>query len=195
MTPPRLLGLSHVGFAVRDIDEFRATWGAVLGIEDWLVREVPQTPGTIQLRGQVQPAAFSRIAFARVADTAVELVEPHEGATRKSVWLDERGPGIHHLAFWVEDLPAAIRALGDRVAVTYSPVGLHPDLAVLATGAPAAGLEATGATLPAGFWAYLEHTAARVPWCIELLDVRGADIMRATFGEYLRYPRFPEEDA
>lgn len=188
MAQLRLLGLSHVGFAVPDIDEFRATWGAALGISDWMVREVPQTPGAVQLRGHIQPAAFSRIAFARVADTAIELVEPREGTTRTSVWLDERGPGIHHLAFWVEDLPAAIRALGDQIEVSYSPVGLHPDLAVLATGA-----EGANPVLPEGFWAYTEHTGARVPWCVELLDARGADIMRAAFGEYLRYPRSNEE--
>jgi catechol 2,3-dioxygenase-like lactoylglutathione lyase family enzyme len=177
-----LLGLSHVGLAVPSIDEFRQTWGAVLGITDWLVRDLPQPDGGLQLHGEVQPAAFSRAAFARLADTAIELVEPHTGNTRTSAWLAEHGPGIHHLAFWVDDLPAALAALGDTVEVTYSPVGVRPGVAVLTTSP--VGEHA----VPPGFWAYTEATAARVPWCLELLDVRYADTVRAAFGDYLCYP-------
>jgi catechol 2,3-dioxygenase-like lactoylglutathione lyase family enzyme len=187
MTDLRLLGLSHVGFAVQSIDEFRDTWGALLGITDWLVRDLPQSAETLQLRGQVQPAAFSRAAFARLAGTAIELVEPHTGSTRTSAWLAERGPGIHHLAFWVEDLSAAVAALGAQVEVSYSPIGVRPGLAALTSGAPPDQL------LPEAFWAYTEHTGARVPWCLELLDVRGADTIRAAFGDYLLYPPNPQE--
>lgn len=198
MTELRLLGLSHIGFAVRSIDEFRDTWGVLLGITDWLVRELPQPDGTLQLRGRVQPPAFSRAAFARLADTAIELVEPHTGHTRTSAWLAERGPGIHHLAFWVDDLPAAIAALGEQVEVSYSPVALlHPALGKPTSGALTSGALTIGALperlLPAAFWAYTEHTGARVPWCLELLDVRSAATVRAAFGDYLLYPPSLEE--
>ncbi|GIH06704.1 hypothetical protein Rhe02_47710 [Rhizocola hellebori] len=183
MTDLRLLGLSHIGFAVPSIEEFRGTWGALLGLSDWLVRDLPQSADRMQLRGQIQPAAFSRAAFTRLADTAIELVEPHSGNTRTSAWLAERGPGIHHLAFWVEDLPAAIAALGDQAEVSYSPIGV---LTALTTGA------LPEIQLPEAFWAYTEHTGARVPWCLELLDVRGAATVRAAFGDYLLYPSNPE---
>lgn len=186
MSELRLLGLSHIGFAVPSIDEFRKTWGAVLGITDWLVRDLAQPDGALQLRGEVQAPAFSRAAFARLADIAMELVEPHTGHTRTSAWLAERGPGIHHLAFWVDDLPAAVAALGERVEVSYSPIDLRPGLAALTTGPVPEQL------VPAAFWAYTEHTGAGVPWCLELLDVRGADIVRAAFGDYLLYPRAEE---
>lgn len=186
MSSLRLLGLSHVGFAVRSIDEFRASWGAVLGITDWLVRDLPQPAGALQLRGEVQGPAFSRAAFARLADTAIELVEPHTGHTRTSAWLAERGPGIHHLAFWVDNLDEALAGLGEQVEVSYSPVDVHPGhsprQAVFTTGSLDEGL------LPRGFWAYTEATGAPVPWCLELLDIRGIDTVRAAFGEHLCYP-------
>ncbi|MFC0527294.1 VOC family protein [Phytohabitans kaempferiae] len=180
-----IVRLSHVGFAVGDIDEFRGTWGAALGITSWAVREITQEPGTTKLRGAVAGPAFSRIAFARLADTSVELVEPHHGETRTALWLAEHGPGIHHLAFWVADLTRALHALGDSVEVTYSPVDV----------ASAAMIRGTGA-LPtvddvAGFWAYTEHHAADVPWCLELLDARRAGTLRATFGDHLVYPDTP----
>ncbi len=184
MTDSRLLGLSHIGFAVPSIDEFRGSWGALLGITDWLVRDLPQPAGKLQLRGQVQPAAFSRAAFARLANTAIELVEPHTGDTRTSAWLAEHGPGIHHLAFWVGNLTEAIAALGERVEVSYSPIGV---LAAFTSGTVPEEL------LPDAFWAYTEHVGARVPWCLELLDVRGAGTVRAAFGDYLLYPPHPEE--
>jgi methylmalonyl-CoA/ethylmalonyl-CoA epimerase len=176
MTLPGLLGLSHIGFAVPNIEEFQRTWGAVLGITDWLVRDLAQPADALQLRGGIQPAAFSRAAFARVADTAIELVEPHSGQTRTSAWLAERGPGIHHLAFWVENLPAAVAALGETIEVSYSPISVRPGMAVLTTEPVE------------GFWAYTEVPATSVPWCLELLDIRYAETVRAAFGNHLCYP-------
>jgi hypothetical protein len=44
----------------------------------------------------------------------VELVEPTVGGFPAKTFLEERGQGIYHLGYWVEDMPAAIRAAADR---------------------------------------------------------------------------------
>ncbi|GGO82758.1 VOC family protein [Nonomuraea cavernae] len=195
MSVPGISGLCHIGFAVRDIEEFQRSWGAVLGIDDWLVREVNQPDGLLQLHGEILGPASSRVAFARLADTAIELVEPHDGRTRTSAWLDEHGPGIHHLAFWVDDLDLAVAALGDSAEVTYSPAGRRPGTAPRVSAVLRGHGTPPHAPEPApGFWAYTEARAARVPWCLELLDARRADVVRAAFGDHLVYPPPRRED-
>jgi hypothetical protein len=182
------VGLCHVGFAVRSIEEFTRTWGAVLGVGDWLVRDLSQDDGRLQLHGELVGPSRTRVAFARLADIAIELVEPRHGRTRTSAWLDERGPGIHHLAFWVEDLDRAVAALGDRAEVTYSPAGRRPGMGppaqAVARGRGAPPVPSDGP----GSWLYAEAGGAKVPWCVELLDVREADAVRAAFGDHLLYP-------
>ena len=44
----------------------------------------------------------------------VELVEPTVGRFPAKTFLDERGEGIYHLGYWVEDIPAAIEVAGAR---------------------------------------------------------------------------------
>ncbi|WP_160330435.1 VOC family protein [Sphaerimonospora mesophila] len=191
-----IVSLCHVGLAVRSIAEFRATWGALLGVEKWLVQKVEQPDGLLQLHGELLAGSRSTVAMARLGDIAIELVEPHQGRTRTSQWLDEHGPGIHHLAFWVEDLGRAIDALGERAEVSYSLAARRPGLTppwgavVRGSGAPPVAPPPGGP----GFWAYVEDRNAQVPWCLELLDAGSADTVRAIFGDHLVYPDPPCED-
>ncbi|TXK40327.1 VOC family protein [Nonomuraea sp. C10] len=187
MTDLGLLGLCHVGIAVPSVAEFTRTWGTLLGVSDWLVTEIDQPAGLLQLHGERQGPSRSRIAMARLADTAIELVEPLEGRTRTSAWLETRGPGIHHLAFWVRDLDHAVAALADHADVTYSPAArLRPGPA----GTPVSAVARGSGPLPVdpGFWLYSESRDAQVPWCLELLDARRADVVRAAFGDHVVYP-------
>jgi catechol 2,3-dioxygenase-like lactoylglutathione lyase family enzyme len=169
-----ILGLCHIGFAVPDIAEFHRSWGPLLGDLDWLSRDIQAPAGALRLHGEDTDAAFSRVAFARFGDTALELVEPHRGATRTSQWLAEHGPGIHHICLWVANLADALAALPPGAEVSYGP-------AALCGAAPEQ-------RRPGDFWAYVEMPAATVPWCLELMDARYADVVRARFGEYLVYP-------
>lgn len=172
MTGLEVLGLCHIGFAVRDITEFQRSWGPLLGVGDWLVCDVAQPDGAMRLHGEVMGPAFSRAAFGRFGDTSLELVEPHHGETRTSEWLATHGPGIHHVCVWVPNLADALASLPDGTEVSYAPASL------CATTAPTA----------ADFWAYVEVPGAGVPWCLELMDVRAADTVRSRFGDSLTYP-------
>ncbi len=59
------------------------------------VRDVPQVRGAARLgpRGAVEPTV---------------------GEFTAKTFLDERGEGIYHLGYWVDDIPGAIEAAGVR---------------------------------------------------------------------------------
>src|SRR5260370_4194080 len=83
-----VLAFSHIGVVVESVDRFRASWGALLGLDDWLVRDVGQPAGRVQLHGEpVDQPTRSRVAFTKFPGTSLELTEPVEGESRAAQWL------------------------------------------------------------------------------------------------------------
>jgi hypothetical protein len=181
-----VLAFSHIGFVVESIDEFRVTWGAMLGIDEWLVREVPQPGSRVQLHGELleQPTS-SRVAFTKFRGTSLELIEPVDGMSGGADWLQKNGAGMQHIAVWVRDLPTALARIGDEVEVTYSPALLHP---ALASRPVAATVTTAGAPIRPPFWAYVEPLANTAGWTLELLDARFAAAYHEYYGDYPYYP-------
>jgi Glyoxalase/Bleomycin resistance protein/Dioxygenase superfamily len=187
-----VLAFSHIGFAVTSIDEFRAGWGALLGIDDWLIREVGQPAGRVQLHGQpTTEPTITRVAFAKFKGTSLELIEPRGGPTGGADWLARHGPGMQHIGVWVRDLPTELERLDGLVEVTYSPATLRPEMA----GRPVAATTSTTATTAAAdpalrppFWAFVEPVAAGAAWSLELLDAKFAADYRAYYGDHPFYP-------
>ncbi|MGZ4105371.1 MAG: VOC family protein [Actinomycetota bacterium] len=111
----------HVGIAVRNIETAMARFDELLGIAPWgrLDAEVPAV-----YRGQ-QTVSGVRSAFARVGSMYVELVEPTVGDFPAKTFLQERGEGIYHVGYWVEDMAAALqRAEKAHLSVDWAfPVG------------------------------------------------------------------------
>jgi len=89
--------LNHVAIAVRSIDAQRRFYEDVLGLTCEGVEEIPDQ--------QV------RVAFFRIGAVRIELVEPTDPGSSVARFLEKRGPGLHHLACTVADLPACIAAL------------------------------------------------------------------------------------
>jgi methylmalonyl-CoA/ethylmalonyl-CoA epimerase len=93
-------GIDHVGVCVRDIDGAGARWSALLGVPV-VDRE--------DVGAQATTAAFLRPAAA--GEAAVELVCPMPGNAGLEKFLDARGDALHHVAFAVRDIGAALAAL------------------------------------------------------------------------------------
>jgi methylmalonyl-CoA/ethylmalonyl-CoA epimerase len=55
--------------------------------------------------------AFLHAGDADDAGSAVEICAPAAGNESLQRFLDKRGPGLHHVCFEVDDLPAALAAL------------------------------------------------------------------------------------
>jgi methylmalonyl-CoA/ethylmalonyl-CoA epimerase len=91
-SPRRGTRIAHIGIAVRALDELLPLYRDVLGLSD--------TP--------LDDADGSRIAGLTAGEALVELLEPVEPASPIAKFLDKRGPGIHHICFFVDDLAATL---------------------------------------------------------------------------------------
>lgn len=105
MTPPDALaglvrGLHHVAIAVPSLAAARAAYVDALG----LTASEPEYVADQKVNVLVLHAGAQRI----------ELVEPAAPDSPISKFLEKRGPGLHHLAWLVDDVAAAIRRLEER---------------------------------------------------------------------------------
>jgi methylmalonyl-CoA/ethylmalonyl-CoA epimerase len=96
------LRIHHLGLAVEDLDEAVATYERLLG-------------GSVERRDTV-PAQGVEAAAVRLGESRVELVTPLEEDTPVGRFLAKRGQGMHHVAYAVADLAAALSDLDARGA-------------------------------------------------------------------------------
>jgi methylmalonyl-CoA/ethylmalonyl-CoA epimerase len=98
--------IDHVAIAVADRDATAQSLGALFGLAAG-ARE--------QVASQATDVAFLHAAGAPADgdDAALEICAPSVKGGNASLarFLDRRGPGLHHVCFEVEDLPAALAAL------------------------------------------------------------------------------------
>ena len=82
--------INHIGIVVSDIEEALKFWQDAMGIHLHHVEEVPSQKAIV--------------AFLPVGETEVELVKPTADDTGAGKFLQERGGGMHHLCFEVDDI-------------------------------------------------------------------------------------------
>jgi methylmalonyl-CoA/ethylmalonyl-CoA epimerase len=86
----KITGLNHIAIVVPSIEKALEFWCDTFGLKLDHIEDVPSQK--------------SRVAFLPLQECEVELVEPIEGNTGLVKFLDERGPGMHHLCFEVDDI-------------------------------------------------------------------------------------------
>lgn len=183
-----ILGFSHVGFAVRSIEEFQATWGRSLGLTEWTVHE-EQAPGGIQLHGSDTGPLVVRVAFARLAGTSLELIETREGMTHHREHLERTASGLHHIAFWVRDLSTELAKVGELgLEIVMSPASLRPELRDRPVSAVVKEASASGSIEIPQFFAFLDTLEGDKHFTLELLDAKFADDYRKLNGRLPYYP-------
>jgi methylmalonyl-CoA/ethylmalonyl-CoA epimerase len=91
-------GIHHLGVAVRDLDEAVDTYERLFGAE-------------VEHRAQVEEQGVEAAAVL-VGSGRVELLAPLGDETPVGRFLAKRGPGMHHVAYEVDD----VRAELDRLA-------------------------------------------------------------------------------
>jgi catechol 2,3-dioxygenase-like lactoylglutathione lyase family enzyme len=97
--------LYHVGIAVHDIDEGTRRFGELMGVDRWVTFE-----SALPSRYRGEPVtAGAKAAYGAAGGIYVELVEPTGDRWTASAFLEERGEGVYHLGYWVDDVPEAIR--------------------------------------------------------------------------------------
>ena len=89
--------INHIGIAVRSIDALKPFYQSTLGAIFEGIEEVPSQK--------------VRVAFFRIGEARLELLEPTSPASTVATFLEKRGEGLHHVAFTVEKIEARIAEL------------------------------------------------------------------------------------
>ncbi|MBO9620579.1 MAG: methylmalonyl-CoA epimerase [Niabella sp.] len=86
--------IEHIGFAVKDLEESIRYWEKVFGLKCYRVEEVADQK--------------VRTAFFRLGATKIELLESTDPGGPIGKFIEKRGEGMHHIAFAVDDVQAAL---------------------------------------------------------------------------------------
>ena len=95
-------GIHHVGVAVADLDEAVQTYERLFG-------------GRLEHRARVDDQGVEAASM-RVGDSRVELLAALGDDTPVGKFIAARGPGMHHLAYEVDDVAAALAELAAQGA-------------------------------------------------------------------------------
>jgi len=102
--------VAQVGLIVKDVEETKKKWAELLGVD------IPETQpigdyavtGT-EFKGEPAPNAYCWMAFFNVGPgLQLELIQPNDEPSTWRNYLEEKGEGIHHIAFQVKDSKTAI---------------------------------------------------------------------------------------
>jgi methylmalonyl-CoA epimerase len=86
--------IHHVGIAVANLEDAAARFGVLLGLEQGARYELPE---------------FGvKALFLPVGESSLELLEPIGDASTVQKFLEQRGEGLHHVCFEVEDIDQAL---------------------------------------------------------------------------------------
>ena len=117
----------QVGVVVRDIDATIRVLTEVFGIGPFRVVHCPPPERQNQQYLRGSPARFHTCqAFADLGGFELELIQPIEGTTIWSEFLEQHGPGIHHIRFNTPDLEEVVAALKVRgIGTTQEGAGIR----------------------------------------------------------------------
>jgi len=106
--------ISHIGIAVTSLDAAIPFYRDQLGMAYKGMEEVAEQR--------------VKVAFLEVGESKIELLEPTSPDSAVAKFLEKNGPGIHHIAYEVEDIEAAIARLtrqGARMIDSTPRIGAH----------------------------------------------------------------------
>lgn len=104
--------INHVAIAIPDIDVSLGFWRDALGLTVDHIEDVPSQKSTV--------------VFLPVGEAEVELVKPTSDDTGVAKFIAEKGGGMHHLCFEVDDISemlSDLKAKGVRL-INETPVEL-----------------------------------------------------------------------
>ena len=96
----RAKGIHHLGVAVEDLDDAVDTYERLFG-------------GEVEGRDTLESQGVEAVAL-RVGESRVELLGALAEDTPVGRFLAKRGPGMHHVAYEVDDLPSGLADLAGQ---------------------------------------------------------------------------------
>ena len=92
--------IEHIGIAVNSLEESIPYYEKVLGLECYSVEEVSEQK--------------VKTAFFKVGQTKIELLEPTSDDSPIAKFIAKKGPGVHHVAFAVNNLEKQLEKVEKR---------------------------------------------------------------------------------
>lgn len=92
--------IEHIGIAVKNLDEAIALYENVYGLKCYAVEEVKEQK--------------VKTAFFKVGQTKIELLESTDPEGPVGKFIEKKGPGVHHLAFAVNNLQEVLNEAADK---------------------------------------------------------------------------------
>ena len=92
--------IEHIGIAVKSLEESVPYYEKVLGLECYAIEEVADQK--------------VRTAFFKVGDTKIELLESTDPEGPIGKFIEKKGPGVHHLAFAMENVGESLKHAADQ---------------------------------------------------------------------------------
>jgi len=92
--------IEHIGIAVKDLEQANDVFAKLIGEEHYKIEEV-------EVEGV-------RTSFFRVGDSKIELLEAKNTASPISKFIEKRGEGMHHIAFYVDNIETEMQRLKDN---------------------------------------------------------------------------------
>ena len=92
--------IEHIGIAVNNLDEAIDYYENTLGLVCYAIEEVADQ--------QVKTAFF------KIGQTKIELLESTDSDSSIQKFINKRGPGIHHIAFAVDDVEKSLKEVQEN---------------------------------------------------------------------------------
>jgi len=107
----RLTSPNHIGIVVKDMDQAIGYYSSLFGWGPFRVHEGDMKMATF--RGQPGSGRF-KMAIGRSDSMVIELFQPLEGESPYAEFFREKGEGMHHLGFQVDDFDKALAQLAEE---------------------------------------------------------------------------------
>ncbi|MGB6866037.1 MAG: VOC family protein [Candidatus Aminicenantaceae bacterium] len=103
--------VTQIGVVVHDIENASQAYAVFLGIDkpQWVLTDNVDKAHTV-FKGD-STEARAKLAFFELGNITIELIEPVGGPSTWQEFLENKGEGIHHIAFEIKDMDKKIDLL------------------------------------------------------------------------------------
>ena len=95
-----MIRLEHIGIAVKNLENSIPLYRDQLGMEFEGTEEVAEQK--------------VRVAFLKIGESRIELLEPTSPDSPVAKFLEKNGEGVHHIAYEVKDIEAALAEMKQK---------------------------------------------------------------------------------
>ena len=109
-----LEAVCQIAIVVKDIDQAAKRYADLFGVPVPSVMETAtEDKSHIRYHGQPTPAR-AKLAFFKMGQISLELIEPIGGPSTWKEFLDRHGDGVHHVAFRVKGMDDVLTYLSGK---------------------------------------------------------------------------------